>query len=152
MAPAECEKALLWRYTVRDIAFEHAFDGLRCILRLDVAIDLTAKHGIGTKAAADQDMVTLDCVAVGGRLHLASEQANFANVMLGTGMMAAGQVNIDRSVELHPRLAPARDLVCMPFGVGRGELASSIAGTSNKASADRGCLGRKTKLFNCSLG
>src|ERR1700674_5860654 len=131
MALAECKKALLLRGAKRDIAFEHAFDGLRGIFRFDVAINLTAKHGVGTEATADQNMITFDCVALVGRLHLAGEQSNFANVMLSTRMMTARQMNIDRRVELHPRFAPARDLVRVSLGVGSGELASDVAGTSN---------------------
>ena len=56
--------------------------------------------------------------------------------MLRAGVMAAGQMDVDRRVERDARFAPARDLLGMALGVGSRELAAGIAGTGDQAGAD----------------
>ena len=82
-------------------------------------------------------MIALDHVALLRTSHLAGEQADVADVVLGAGMVAAGQVDVDRLVERDARLAGARDLLGVALGVGGGELAAGIAGAGDEASADR---------------
>ena len=114
--------------------------------RLDVAIEFAAERGIGAEAAADQDVIALDRVALLGLLHLAGEQPDFADEMLRAGMMAAGEMDVDRPVERNPRLAPARDLLGVALGVGGGELAAGIAGAGDEAGADRVGVSRARAL------
>ena len=64
MAAREGEEAFLARGAVREIGLEDALDGLRRVLRLHVAIELAAERGIGPEAAADQDVIALDRVAL----------------------------------------------------------------------------------------
>ena len=54
------------------------------------------------EAAADDDVVALDRVAVVADRDLRADQADVADVVLGAGMMAAGQVDVDRRVEREP--------------------------------------------------
>ena len=56
--------------------------------------------------------------------------------MLRAGVMAAGQMNIDRRVERDARFAPAGDLLGMALGVRSGELAAGIAGAGDEPGAD----------------
>ena len=60
--------------------------------------------------------------------------------MLGAGVVAAGQVDVDRPVELDARLAPARDLLGVALGVGGGEPAADVAGAGDQPGADRVAL------------
>ncbi len=46
-------------------------------------------------------------------------------------------MDIDRRIERNARLAPARDVLGMPFGVGGRELAAGIAGAGDQPGADR---------------
>ena len=113
--------------------------------RLDVAIELAAERGVRPEAAADQDVIALDRVAVLGDLHLAGEQADLADIVLRAGVMAAGEMDVDRRVERDARLAPARDLLGVALGVGGGELAAGIAGAGDEAGADRVGLDRQAR-------
>src|ERR1035437_5982532 len=93
------DEGLLARFTVRQIGLEDALDRLRRVYRLGVAIEPAAERGIRPEAAADQQVIALDRVAVLGLLYLASEQADLTDKMLRAGMMTAGEMNIDRRVE-----------------------------------------------------
>src|SRR5580704_17114946 len=84
----ECKEALVRGGAMAEIGLEHALDGLRRILRLDVAVNLAAAHGIRPEAAADSDVVTLDLVAVLGDLHLGAKEPDVADVMLPAGIGA----------------------------------------------------------------
>ena len=108
----------------------------RRVLRRDVAIELAAERGVRPEAAADQNVIALDRIVVLARLNLAGEQADLADEMLRAGVMAAGQMDIDRRVERDARLAPARDLLGVALGVGSGEFAAGIAGAGDEAGAD----------------
>ena len=76
----------------------------RRVFGFDVAIKLAAERGIRAETAADKDVIALDLIAVLGHLHLAADQADIADVMLRAGMRAAGQMDIDRRVELRRAL------------------------------------------------
>ena len=117
----------------------------------DVAIKLAADRSVRTEAAADENVIALDRIVVLVRLHLAGQQPDFGYEVLRAGMMAAGQMNIDRRVERDARLAPARDGLGVALGVGRGELAAGVAGAGDKAGADRIGLDRKTRAPRCAL-
>src|SRR5262252_8854716 len=133
-----------------EITFEHALDGLRHVLRLHVAIDLAAERRVGTKTTTDIDVIALDAVFFGNR-NLAGEQADIADVMLGAGMMATGEMDIDRAVENDARLAALRNLLGMSLGVGCRKAASDIAGAGDEAGTDRRGRGGKAERSNCGL-
>src|SRR3990172_3661890 len=56
--------------------------------------------------------------------------------MLRAGMMAAGEMDIDRRVERNAGLTPGRDLIGVALGVGGSEFATGIAGGGDQAGAD----------------
>src|SRR5262249_62386424 len=132
----EGEEASRRRGPVREIGLEHALDGRRRILGLDVAIELAAEHRIGAETAAGEDVIALDRVAVLGGRDLAGEQADLADEVLSAGVVATGEMDVDRRIERNARLAPARDLLGVPLGVGRRELAADIAGAGDEPGAD----------------
>src|SRR5512135_1601676 len=108
--PRKGEKSLLARRAMRQIGLQDALDGARRLLRDDVAIEFAPKRGVGPKAAADRDVITLDRVGVLIGLHFAGKEADFRDEMLRAGVMTAGQVDVDRRVERDARFTPARDL------------------------------------------
>src|SRR6478736_2836947 len=87
----------------------------------DVAIELASDRSVRTEAAADENVVALDRIIVLILLHLARQEADFRYEMLRTGVMAAGQMNIDRRVERDSLLAPRRNGLGVALGVGGGE-------------------------------
>ena len=73
-------------------------------------------------------------------------------VMLRAGMMAAGEMDVDRRVERDARLAPARDVLGVALGVGGCELAAGVAGAGDQAGADRVRLGGEPERLDRGLG
>src|SRR6516165_4692106 len=152
LVPAgESEEAFLRRDAVREISLEHALDGLRRILGFDVVVDLGRDRRVWAETAADVNVVALDRVAVFGGLHFAGQQSDVADVMLRAGVMASGEMDVDRAVERDAAFAPARDLLGMPLGVGGGELATDIAGAGDEPRANRVRAGGQAERFDPRL-
>ena len=106
----------LRRSAMRQIGFQNVFDDARCVFGDNVAIEFAAERGVRTEAAADQNVIALDRIVVFVRLDLAGEQTDLRDKMLGAGMMAAGQMNIDRRIDedaSRTRLrCPRRGVLC----------------------------------------
>src|SRR5260221_10055763 len=94
---------------MREIRLQQPLDGLRRILRLEVVIDFLPYIRMGTEAAAREQMVALDGVLLANR-DFCGNQPDIADVVLRAGMVAAGDVNIDRRLDIDSRLAPVADL------------------------------------------
>src|SRR5262249_21665989 len=114
----------------------------------NVAIEFAAERGVWAEAAADENVIPLDRIVVFVRLDLAGEQSDLRHKMLRAGMVAAGQMNIDRRVERNARLAPDSDVVGMKFGVRGREFAAGVTGASDEAGAKRIRLDRKAQRFD----
>src|SRR5258708_6783926 len=141
MPARKLEKTFVARHAMREITLEHALDGAWRIARLHVAVDLVAETGVRPEAAADMDVIALDRIGVLADIDLAGEQADIADVMLRAGMMAAGEMNIDRAVEFDACLAILGDLLGVALSIGGREAAADIAGAGHQPSADRGRFG-----------
>ena len=89
-----------------EISFENALYGGGRVFGLHVVEYLAAERGVAAETAADMHVIALDRIAVVGDRHAAGDQTDVADVMLCAGMMAAGEMDIDRPVELVARLAP----------------------------------------------
>src|SRR5580704_1477033 len=148
MTAGEGQKAFVRRGAVAQIGLEHALDRLRRIIGFDVVKNLAAAGGVGAKTAADVDVIALDLIAVLGHLHLGANEADVADVMLRAGIRAAGEMDVERAVELHAGFAPVRDLLGMALGVGQSEPAAGTAGAGDEAGADRRRLGRQPDRFD----
>ena len=72
---------------------------------------LAADPGVLGEPAADDDVVALDRVAVLADRDLGADQADVADVVLGAGMVAAGQVDVDRHVERRARASTCAAIV-----------------------------------------
>src|SRR2546426_471126 len=108
MPAREGEEGLVRRRAVGEIALQHPLDGLRRVLRLHVVENLAPERRVRAEAAADEDVVALDGVALVRGLHLAGQEADVADVVLRAGMVAAGQVDVERAVEGNARWWRAR--------------------------------------------
>src|SRR5262249_16108364 len=152
LVPAgESEEAFLRRDAVREIGLEHALDGLRRILGFDVVVDLRRDRRVWAETATDVNVVALDRVAIFGGLHFAAQQSHVTHLMLRAGVMASGEMDVDRAVERDTAFAPARDLLGMPLAVGGGELATDIAGAGDESRANRIRAGAQAERFDPRL-
>src|SRR5262245_61636726 len=102
----EDEESLIGRSAVREIALQHALHDLRRWLGRPVAIDFPAYRRFRTEPAADMDVIAVDGVAVVVDRDARADQPDIADIMLRAGMMAAGEMDVDRRVERDARLAP----------------------------------------------
>src|SRR5690348_6212161 len=94
---------------MRQVGFQESLDSLRSILRFDIAVDVPADLGVRTKTAAGEQMIALDCVVALPDRHLRRQQADIADVVLRTGMMAAREMDVEWHVDVDARLAPVAD-------------------------------------------
>src|SRR6185437_6748518 len=124
------------------------------VLGLHVMKNFAAAAGVRPKSAADVNVVALDLVAVLGDLDLGAKEADVADIVLGAGVRAAGEVNVHWRIELlQPGLAPARDVFGVALGVGQREAAAGIAGAGDQPGADRRRLaGQADRLDGCFGG
>src|SRR5262249_8077315 len=118
------------------------------ILGLDVVIDLLADVGVGTKAAAGEEMIALGGVVTLAEGYFRGNQPDVADVVLRAGGMATGQVDIEGRVDGGAPVAPIADVGRMALGVGGGEFASGIAGAGDKAGADLRTLDGEAELLD----
>src|SRR5258708_10459032 len=81
-------------------------------------------------------MIALDGIDTLADVHFRRDQPDIADVMLRAGMMAAGDVDVERRVDVDARLAPVADLGRMALGVRRRKPASGIAGAGNQPGTD----------------
>src|SRR6202040_3363517 len=111
LVPAcECGKCLLLAGAMMQIGPEHALDCCRRIFRLDVMVDFAPDARVGTKAAADVNVIAFDRIALLRHRYPGAKQADVADIMLRAGIGAAGEMDVHRRVELRTRLAPPRNL------------------------------------------
>src|SRR5215831_10743409 len=143
----EGEEAFVARSAMRQISFQDAHDRARRLLGNNVSIELAPERGIRAETTANQTVITLDRIGLFVLLHFAGEEADLRNEMLRAGVMATGQMDIDRRVESHSRLAPACDLLGMAFGIGGRKLAAGIARARDETGADRSGLDVKAERF-----
>src|SRR4029450_497422 len=109
-----------------EITFEHPLDGARRVLRLDVAIDLTAERRVGPEAATHIHVIAFERLLA--LLPLAGKKADIANVVLRARMMTPGEMNIDRAIHMNAAFAPLRDFFGVPLGIGCRETAGQGGG------------------------
>src|SRR5262245_10542767 len=79
---SEGDETFLARRTVLEIGLQDALDRPRRVIRPYVAINIAAERGWRPEAATDQDVVPLDGIAIGARLHFAGQKPDLADEML----------------------------------------------------------------------
>lgn len=79
-------------------------------------------------------MIPLDHVIPDGDLR--PDQPDVPDEVLSARVVAAGEMNVYRSVQLDTRFQVIGGLQRVRLGVGRGELASCIAGACDQPAAD----------------
>src|SRR3981081_1954277 len=95
---------------MRQVGFQKPLDGPRRVLGLEIVVDLLPDIGIRTEAATGKQVIAFDgVVAAFTDGHLRPDQSDIADVMLRAGMVAAGEMDIERRVDLDARLAPVAD-------------------------------------------
>ena len=85
------------------------------------------------------------------RFDLRAEQADIPDVMLRTGMMAAGEVNVDGGVEREAGVEIIGDFQTVFFGVGVGEFAAGAARAGHQRAAHAAGRPVQTDCFQLFL-
>ena len=127
MAARKGKESLVRRRAALEIGLQQFLDGLGRVLGSEVVIDLLADVGLRTETAAGKEVIALDRVIVLADGYLCCDQADIADVVLRAGVMAAGEMDVERRVEVDARLAPVADLGGMALGVGRRKLAAGVS-------------------------
>src|SRR5215210_792213 len=109
MPSGEGEKALGRIGSMSEVRLKQTLDALRRVFGLHVGVDQLGDGGVAAEAAADMDVIALDLIVLADR-DLGPDEADVADVMLGAGVRAAGQVDVDRLVEGEPHLDMLRNL------------------------------------------
>src|SRR5688572_11505771 len=104
MPARERQERLVGRRAISEIGLEHPLDGPWRVGRLHVTEELAAERRIRTEAAADMDMIALDRIGILADLDLAGDQPDVADVVLRAGMMASGEMDVDRRLQCDARL------------------------------------------------
>ena len=108
---------------------------MRQLVGRDVAGDLAPERRFAAAAAADHQVIALDLLVAAG-IDLGREQADIADVMLGAGIRAAGQMNVDRLVEGDAFIQMIADGQRVALRVGEREFAAGIAGAGDETAAN----------------
>src|SRR4051812_4422510 len=125
---AEGEECLV-AIPMRQITLQDTLDSARRIFRLQVRVNVAREPRVRTEAAADQNVVAIDCVTFLVDCYARGDQPDIADVMLRAGMVAAGEMDVHRRVERDARrLAPGGDLLGLLLGMRGGEAATGRAG------------------------
>lgn len=119
-----------------EIRLQHALELLRQIGHAHVAPQLAAERALVAGAAADHHAIALDHVVA--LRDLDAEQADIADIVLGAGMRAAGEVDVDRLVERDAFVEMLGQRHRVALGVGGGEFAAGIAGAGDQRAANGG--------------
>src|SRR3977135_2775371 len=91
---------------MREISLQQLLDRSRRVLGLEIMKDLLPDIGLRTEPAAGEQVIALDrIVALAGR-HFRRDQADIADVVLRAGMVAAGQMDVERLIDIDPWLPP----------------------------------------------
>src|SRR5262245_37438237 len=135
-----------------EVGPEQLLDRIRAILALHVAEELAPDGCVGAVAATKDDVEALDGVTLIIDSDPATDEADITDVMLGTGIGAACQVNVYRMLDLEPRLNVLRDTGGRILGIGRGELTAGIAGACDEPGAHGARLPVKADAFNARFG
>src|SRR4051812_30631005 len=108
---------------MRHIGFQQLLYRCWRVLSLETVKNLPPEIGIRPKGPAGEQMITFDSVVALADRHFCGDQADVADVVLRTGVMAAGEMDVERRVDPNPRLAPVGNGGGVALGIGSGEFA-----------------------------
>ncbi len=103
-------------------------------------------HDFDGGAVVVPHVIALDAVLAA--IDLGGQQTDVADIVLGAGMVATGEMDVDRQVDRDPRLEIVGESQRMALGIGGGELAAGIAGAGDQAAADRARLDAQTERID----
>ena len=114
-----------------------AQDFLECRLQLldgNALEDLAAEGFVFGEAAADEDVVAFFGFA--GDFDARAEEADVADVVLGAGVGAASEVDVDGLIQGEFFLEVISKFAGVFLGIGSGEFTVGVAGAGDEAAAD----------------
>src|SRR5215210_3271296 len=99
------------------IRLQQLFYCLGGILSLHVAINLLTESGVRSEPATCEHVIALHALVLFANRDFRGDQPDIADVVLRAGMMAAGQMDIERRVDPNLRVAPIADLGGVALGI-----------------------------------
>src|SRR3989442_8115791 len=139
VALREALKAFFGRSAPFEVGAQEPLDCGGCFIRRDIAQYFAPEPARVAEAAASEQVITLDFGIVGR--DLGREQADIADMVLRAGIRAAGEMNVERRVDLEARIEMVGDREGVALGVARRELATGVASAGDDSGANRGDLG-----------
>ena len=136
MAARKRQERLIGRCAIGKVGFQQPLDIDRRFLRRDIVKNLLPDFGLGTEAPAGEDMKAIDGIVGIADRDARADHADVADVMLRAGMVATGEMDVDRGVDRDPRVAPVGDSGGVVLGVGKAELAAGAAGAGDQPGAE----------------
>src|SRR5205085_5527697 len=103
--------------TMREISLQQSLDRPGRVLGLEVVKNLLSQSGVRPKTATCEQMIAFDGVIAVASRHLCGYQADVADKMLRTRMVAAGEMDVDRRIDLEASLAPVADFRRVALGI-----------------------------------
>src|SRR5262245_32490299 len=152
MAPREDLEGLVLVRAMGKVGLKQLLNGNRAIIAPQLAQELAPDGRVGAVAAADDNMEAFDGITLIIDSDPAADEADITDVMLGTGIGAACQVNVDRMLDLESRLNVLHDTGGRILGIGGGELTAAIAGACDEPGAHSARFPVKTDAFDARFG
>ena len=135
-----------------EIGLEQTFDPRWCVLRFHLAQNLAANRARGAKAASGHNVIAVHRIAFLIDANARRDKPDVADIMLSTGMVAAGEMDIDRLIEFYARLTPLSDVFGVSLCVSGRKPAAARPGTGDEPGPDRRCTPVEAGLFYRRLG
>src|SRR4051794_3046957 len=109
MAAREGQEGFVRGCAMREGRLQQSLEDRRGVFGLHVAIYFLPDIGLGTEAAAGQDVKAVIGVIAVLDGDARAYHADIADKMLRTGVMTAGDMDVDRRIHLDASVAPVRD-------------------------------------------
>src|SRR4051794_3518508 len=100
MTARKCDECFVRSRAMREISLQQSLDCPGRVLGLEVVKNLLPQTGVRPKTATCEQMIAIDGVIAFAGRHLCSDQADVADKMLRTRMVAAGEMDVERRVDL----------------------------------------------------
>src|SRR6266404_4093595 len=130
-----------------EIGLQQFLDCPRRVLGLEVAIDLLPQIGIWSEPAPGEQMIAFNGVLLPDR-HFRGDQPDIADVVLCAGVMTAGEMDVERRVQLDLGFAPIADRGGVAFGIGGRKFAPGVSRAGDQAGAYMRGRYRQPKRFD----
>src|ERR1051326_6426360 len=105
MTARKCEECFVRSPTMCKIGLQQSLDRPGRVPGFKIAKNLLPQIGLRRKTAPGEQVIAFDGVVALADRDFCGDQADVADEMLRAGMVAAGEMDVERRVDFHARLA-----------------------------------------------